>query len=51
VPRQTSIFARKVTENILRAFSKGPAGAAHPARDNYDKYVRPLADLKYDYGL
>ena len=29
---------QKVTENILRAFAKGPAGAAHPSVSNLSKF-------------
>lgn len=31
-----------VTTNMLRAFAAGPAGKAHPARDNLD-VVKPFA--------
>jgi hypothetical protein len=51
IPKKTQAFVLRTTENILRVFSEGPAGVSHPAVDNYDEYVRPLADLKYDYGL
>lgn len=51
IPQKTSDLVLRATQNILRVFSEGPAGATHPAEDNYDKYVRPLADLNYDYGL
>jgi hypothetical protein len=28
------MVVRTVTDNVLRAFGQGPAGRAHPARDN-----------------
>lgn len=32
--RETTIFVRKVTSNVLRAFARGPVGRRHPAHDN-----------------
>ena len=29
-----------ITENILKAFVRGPAGGAHPSEDNYDEVVQ-----------
>jgi hypothetical protein len=34
VPPETQRFVQVVTDNLLHAFAAGPAGAAHPARDN-----------------
>ncbi len=34
----TTRFTRRVTENVLRTFAKGPAGRQHPARDNLAAY-------------
>lgn len=34
VARRTHQVVRKVTDNLLIAFAKGPAGRAHPAHDN-----------------
>jgi hypothetical protein len=50
VGAETARFATVVTRNVLREFSRGPAGHAHPARDNYDAYARPpLQHLPYSY--
>lgn len=43
----TRRFVRGATTNVLRAFSAGPAGAAHPSRANADRYrtsTRPEID-------
>lgn len=40
VSAKARAFAEKVTETLLRAFAAGPAGRAHPARDNL-RAVRP----------
>lgn len=49
---EAAAFVEKTTINILRVFSEGPAGVKHPAKDNYDAYVRPLAlAMKYEYDL
>jgi hypothetical protein len=49
-PPETLQFARKVSENILRAFAEGPAGLKYPARDNYEKYARPKpASMTYTW--
>ncbi len=34
----TTRFTSRVTANLLRAFAAGPAGRAHPARDNLPAY-------------
>jgi len=34
VARRTETVTRQVTDNVLRAFAAGPAGLAHPPRDN-----------------
>ena len=48
---ESSAFAATVTGNVLREFSRGPAGAAHPAVDNYDTYARPpLRNLPYTWN-
>ncbi|MCZ4100676.1 N,N-dimethylformamidase beta subunit family domain-containing protein [Streptomyces sp. H39-C1] len=47
VPQSSVKFARKVSENILTAFQAGPAGAKHPAVDNYNTYARPPAGFSY----
>ncbi len=39
VSRATERFARRVTANVLRAFARGPAGRAHPARTNLDRFA------------
>jgi hypothetical protein len=36
VDRRGGDFVRKVTANVLRAFSEGPAAAKYPAHDNLD---------------
>jgi hypothetical protein len=40
VTGKAASFVAKVTENVLRAFAAGPAGRAHPARDNLKK-IKP----------
>jgi hypothetical protein len=37
VTAKAAAFVTRVTENMLRAFATGPAGRAHPARDNLAK--------------
>jgi hypothetical protein len=52
VTRKAAAVCTRVTENMLRAFAVGPAGRAHPARDDLAgvKAARPLgaqgADLE-----
>jgi hypothetical protein len=36
ISRACGLFTREVTSNVLRAFSAGPAGFRHPARDNLE---------------
>ncbi|MGP9021501.1 N,N-dimethylformamidase beta subunit family domain-containing protein [Streptomyces sp. BR1] len=38
IDSRTAAFTSKVTENLLRAFAAGPAGRAHPAKDNLDSF-------------
>jgi hypothetical protein len=38
----TRDFARRVTENVFRAFARGPVGQRHPARDNVADFDLPL---------
>jgi hypothetical protein len=33
-----------VTENVLRAFARGPVGLRHPARDNVADFDLPLVN-------
>ncbi|WP_433891825.1 N,N-dimethylformamidase beta subunit family domain-containing protein [Streptomyces sp. CA-111067] len=49
VPTTSGDFARRATENILRAFAAGPAGRAHPATDNYAQYVGRPGPLQYTH--
>jgi len=37
-------FARRVTENLLRAFAVGPVGRRHPAHDNVSHFDLPLVN-------
>jgi hypothetical protein len=41
---RTRDFARRVTENVLHAFARGPVGWRHPARDNVDDFDLPLVN-------
>ncbi len=34
-------FVDRATQNLLRAFAAGPAGLAHPARDNLARVKPP----------
>lgn len=38
LPVRDDRFARQVMRNVLRAFAAGPAGRAHPARDNVARF-------------
>ncbi|HEY5834335.1 N,N-dimethylformamidase beta subunit family domain-containing protein [Streptomyces sp.] len=49
VPARSGDFARRATENILRAFANGPAAGRHPAVDNYQQYVGPPSTLPYTH--
>ena len=40
---RTRQFVYTVTDNLLRAYARGPVGLAHPARDTVQQY--PLPDL------
>lgn len=40
-------FARKVSENLMVEFSKGPVGRVHPAVDNYEQYAKPFSEQSY----
>lgn len=41
---ETRDFARWVTENVLRAFARGPVGLRHPAQDNVADFDLPLVN-------
>ena len=41
---QTRDFARRVTDNLFRAFAHGPVGRSHPARDNVADFDFPLVN-------
>jgi hypothetical protein len=43
VSRRTQRFTRRVTANVLRVFAAGPAGMAHPARDNVARFGLSIA--------
>lgn len=49
VPIPSADFARRATENILRAFASGPAAGIHPAVDNYAQMVGPPSTLQYTH--
>lgn len=49
VPARSGNFARRATENILRAFAAGPAARRHPATDNYARYAGPPSPLQYTH--
>jgi len=40
----TRDFAQRVTENLFRAFARGPVGLRHPARDNVADFDLPLVN-------
>ncbi|WP_308363583.1 N,N-dimethylformamidase beta subunit family domain-containing protein [Streptomyces sp. ISL-86] len=42
---RTARFTRTVTANVLRAFARGPAGRARPARDNLAACYGPRATI------
>ena len=42
--QRTSTFVRVVTGNLLRAFSSGPVGIRHPARDNLADFHLPVVN-------
>ncbi|MGH3471054.1 MAG: N,N-dimethylformamidase beta subunit family domain-containing protein [Nocardioidaceae bacterium] len=44
LPPQDDLFARQVTTNVLHAFAAGPAGVAHPARDNVGRFWLPAVN-------
>ena len=44
VSERTARFTRKVLDNVLLAFAAGPAGRAHPARDNVDLFPLPRSN-------
>ena len=39
--RRTARFTQRVTDNLLRAFARGPVGRRHPARDNVARFHLP----------
>jgi hypothetical protein len=41
-------FVDRATQNLLRAFAAGPAGRAHPARDNLGQVRPPRIPALYD---
>jgi hypothetical protein len=41
---KTRDFARRVTENVFRAFARGPVGLRHPSRDNVSDFDLPLVN-------
>jgi|tagenome__1003787_1003787.scaffolds.fasta_scaffold20946701_1 hypothetical protein len=41
---RTRDFARRVSENVLRAFSEGPVGERYPAQDNVAEFDLPLVN-------
>ena len=42
------LHLRRATQNLLRAFAAGPAGRAHPARDNLAQVKPPRIPSLYD---
>lgn len=47
VDHRTQAFTRRVTANILREFSRGPAAERLPARDNVDEFHEYAGDPVY----
>ena len=41
LPPSTVRFTRRVTDNVLREFARGPVGLSHPARDNVSQFRLP----------
>jgi hypothetical protein len=48
VNRAAERFVDRATQNLLRAFAAGPAGRAHPARDNLAQVKPPRIPSLYD---
>ena len=46
--RAAERFVDRATQNLLRAFAAGPAGRAHPARDNLAQAKPPRIPALYD---
>ena len=46
--RAAERFVDRATQNLLRAFAAGPAGRAHPARDNLAQVKPPRIPALYD---
>ncbi len=46
--RAAERFVDRATQNLLRAFATGPAGRAHPARDNLAQVKPPRIPALYD---
>jgi hypothetical protein len=42
---RTVRFVNRVTDNVLRAFARGPAGRRHPAHDNVSRFHLPRQNL------
>ena len=44
LPARDDRFARRVMANVLRVFSRGPAGRTHPAHDNVARFALSSVD-------